>query len=612
MCGIIGYIGKKNTVSVLLAGLERLSYRGYDSSGIAVISQGEINCWKKSGKLKNLQNHIQGLSIKGEAGIGHTRWATHGIPNNVNAHPHMSEDKVAIVHNGIIENYEQLRKDALQKKAVLASETDSEIIAYLLNEAIKTGKESFAAAVDLLNKFEGSLAVAALIEGKDEILCFRRNMPLVIGIEPEEKFICSDVQTLLYYTCNFIELQNDEIALIKSHEVKVFNIQGEEIPHQIQHITWNVAEEGKGNYPHYMLKEIYEQPDVIRTILNQYTETDRDFLDFFTATQQDSKSVDLNGAERFIIQACGTSWHAGLIAKYWIETYARVLVEVDISSELRYRNVLSRPHDIVVTLSQSGETADTLAYLREAKSHFMKVVSFVNVRGSSIDRESDLSVFSLAGREVGVASTKNYLAQLMTLYLFALDLGYRRNSLEASYVHSQIEELRHFPHYVEKVLQQTEKIRLLARSFLDQKAFLFIGRGVNYPTALEGALKLKELAYVYAAGYAAGELKHGPLSLVDENMPVFCMIPNSTIYPKTLSNLQEVRARKGKIIAVASENNMEIYQYADEVFTIPDVHENLSPILTIIPLQLFAYHLADLLGCDVDQPKNLAKSVTVE
>lgn len=625
MCGIIGYIGNKNLASVLITGLERLSYRGYDSSGIAVICEGEINTWKKAGKLKELKDTIQGLTIHGEAGIGHTRWATHGVPNDTNSHPHLSDNKVAIVHNGIIENFEEIRKELLKKKYVLSSDTDSEIIAHLLNEQLTLTNGSndlnlARAGVTLLEKLEGSMAVAAITEySREKILCIRKNMPLIIGIEKEEKYICSDIQTLMFYTHNYIEIEDDEVAIVTREQVEVYDRNLNRIEKTVQQVDWEVSSEGKGKYPHYMLKEIYEQPDVLRTILNEYltppAATDTDAvapIDFFSATKQSSDVIDLAQVERFIIQACGTSWHAGLIAKYWIENYARVLVEVDVSSELRYRNVLSRPNDVVLAVSQSGETADTLACIRESKSQFLKVVSFVNVRGSSMDREANLSIYSLAGREVGVASTKNYLSQLVNLYLFALHMGYLKNNLTSTYIREQLDALKHLPHHIEKLLKQSDEIRTLAKKFLHQKGFLFIGRGVSYPTALEGALKLKELAYVYAAGYAAGELKHGPLSLVDENMPVFCVIPNSGIYQKVLSNLQEVKARKGIVIAVASESNTEISQYADYVFPIPDVHEHLSPILSVIPLQLFAYHLANELGCDVDQPKNLAKSVTVE
>lgn len=611
MCGIVAYTGNKDISSVLLNGMERLSYRGYDSSGIAVISQGEIHCWKKPGKLKELKNLIQGLSICGYTGIGHTRWATHGIPNFVNAHPHLSHNRVAIVHNGIIENFELLKKELEEKKIFLASETDSELIAHLLEYYWREEVDLIKVAHKVLDKLEGSVAVAALFEGHDrEIICMKKNMPLIIGVGEKENFVCSDVQTLMFYSQKYFELDDDEIALVSDLEIKVYDRDLKQVKKKISSIDWKPTEEGKGNFPHFMLKEIYEQPNVVNNILKSYLKNNQ--IDFFSKTHQNHSLIDLSKIERFIIQACGTSWHAGQVAKYWLENYSRILTEVDVSSELRYRTVLAGKNDAILAISQSGETADTLACIREAKNYLMKVISFVNVRGSSIDRESDLSIYSQAGREVGVASTKNYIAQLLCFYLFALNLGKEKKLIEKDYFNQQIESLQQIPQHLETLLKQSDEIKALAQKYLHHKGFLFIGRGVNYPTALEGALKLKELAYVYAAGYAAGELKHGPLSLVDENMPVFCIIPNSKIYPKILNNLQEVKARKGIIISIASESNQEIQNYSDHLIKIPDVHENLTPILAVVPLQLFAYHLANELGCDVDQPRNLAKSVTVE
>jgi glutamine---fructose-6-phosphate transaminase (isomerizing) len=610
MCGIVGYVGKRDISSVLLVGLERLSYRGYDSSGISIIANGELSTWKKQGKIVELNNVLSGLSIKGQLGIGHTRWATHGIPNEVNAHPHYSESrKISLVHNGIIENYMDLKKDLINRGHIFRSETDTEVLIHSIEDNIDKGLSIIDALETTINEVKGTFSIALISESEPEkIIIARQGSPLIIAVGKDENFVTSDINATLAHTKNVIYLEDNEIGFVTKDEVFIKTIGGAEVKKEIKTIDWNPTDAEKGEYEHYMLKEIFEQPSVIRNIISKYVDKDNNIK---LPNIQKSK-LNLTNINRFIIQACGTSWHAGLIAKYLIENYARILTEVDVSSEFRYRQMISQGHDVVMAISQSGETADTLACIREAKSKFFKVLSFVNVKESTIDRESDGVVYSHAGQEIGVASTKNYIAQLATIYLFTIHLGLIKGLLTKEQSSEMIQELRRIPDYIESILKQAEEIKTIAEKYSFCRDFLFIGRGVNYPSALEGALKLKEISYIHATGYAAGELKHGPIALIDSKLPVVCITPKCATYEKMVSNVQEVKTRKGKTIVIATQGDDSIKELADDIIFIPEVSEDLTPILVSIPLQLLSYYIALKLDCDVDQPRNLAKSVTVE
>jgi len=593
--------------SVLLVGLERLSYRGYDSSGIAILSKGELSYWKTPGKLHELEKTLQNMSIRGSVGIGHTRWSTHGEPNEANAHPHVNtQRKIAIVHNGIIENYLTLKNKLLAEGYLFRSQTDSEVIVHLIARYLQ-GDLADAVQRAILD-LEGTYAFAVIAEDEpDTLVACRKGSPLIIGLGKDEQFVSSDVNAIIPHTKEMVYLDDMEMAIVKKEGVTVKKMGGGVVQKPIHVVTWDATSVEKNGYDHYMLKEIHEQSGMVRSIYSEWVKGDKISFEGLKLSNEDLVKVT-----RFIIQACGTSWHAGLVAKYWIERYARILTEVDISSEFRYRQMITGVHDIVVAISQSGETADTLACIREAKSKFFKVLSFVNVAGSTIDRESDGVIPTLAGPEIGVASTKNFVAQLVTLYLFTLYLGQLRWSIDADTLAQMTQELKSIPEQIDHVLAQSSHIQAIAKRYAHHREFLFIGRGVNYPTALEGALKLKEISYIHATGYAAGELKHGPIALIDDQLPVVCIAPRTGTYDKMMSNIQEVRARKGKTIVIASEGDTDIEAYADEIIRIPVVSEELSPILTVIPLQLLSYYIAVALECDVDQPRNLAKSVTVE
>ncbi len=608
MCGIVGYVGDRNMESVLLVGLERLSYRGYDSSGIATISDGELSYWRTPGKLHELEKVLQNMSIRGTVGIGHTRWSTHGEPSEINAHPQVSTNgKVAIVHNGIIENYMSLKNKLSAEGFLFRSQTDSEVIAHLIDRYLQTDLASAVerAVLDL----EGTFAIAVIAENQpDRIVVAKKGSPLIIGLGKKENFISSDIHAIAPHTKEIVYLDDHELAIVDANKVVVKKINGAQVTKEVHVITWDEVASDKGGYDHYMLKEIHEQPSVVRNIISKMVTPNYELV--FDNLRISNE--DLNKTNRLIIQACGTSWHSGLVAKYMLENYARVLTEVDISSEFRYRQMLSEGHAIVAAISQSGETADTLACLREAKSKFFKVLAFVNVKGSSIDRESDGVVYSYAGQEIGVASTKNYIAQLVSLYLFTIHLGVLRWTLSKEDAVKMTKALKRVPDCIEKILAQVEHIRAIAEKYAASKEFLFIGRGVNYPSALEGALKLKEISYIHATGYAAGELKHGPIALIDKNLPVVCIATKSSTYDKMLSNIEEVRARKGRTIIIATEGDTNVQHLAEDIIYIPEIEEDLSPILVAVPLQLLSYYIALKLECDVDQPRNLAKSVTVE
>ncbi len=608
MCGIIGYVGDKNIESILLVGLERLSYRGYDSSGIAVLHDGELSYWKKTGKIRELEKMLLNLSLKGNIGIGHTRWATHGEPNETNAHPHLSPNKkIAVVHNGIIENFSTLKHELIENGHFFNSQTDTEVIPHLIESHYHGNL--LEAIQKTVAQLKGSFAIAVIAEADpNKIIVCRQGSPLYIGKGKNENFISSDINAILPHTKEIIHLEDGEMAIIEQNKVTVKGEGGKTVSKKVEKIAWDALAQEKSGYETFMLKEIFEQPQVVRQVISKMIKDDHSIhLKNIKLTKKELASIN-----RIIIQACGTSWHAGLLGKYLLEKYAHILTEVDISSEFRYRKMLTQDKDIVLAISQSGETADTLACLREAKSKFFKALAIVNVKGSSIDRESDGVMYSYAGQEVGVASTKNYIAQLVTITLFSLFMGKLKKTVSNDEVESIVVELKRIPEYIDIILSQAKQIEKIADKYHKSKEFLFIGRGVNYPSALEGALKLKEISYIHATGYPAGELKHGPIALIDEHLPVVCICPQNPTYEKMLSNIQEVRSRKGKTIIVATQGDTEIKEYADDIIYIPNVPEDLTPILVAVPLQLLSYFIAKKLDCDVDQPRNLAKSVTVE
>ncbi|WP_456465792.1 glutamine--fructose-6-phosphate transaminase (isomerizing) [Persephonella sp.] len=603
MCGIIGYIGKKNAVPVLLYGLQRLEYRGYDSAGIAVIEKTDkkIIVEKQVGKIKDLQEYLWNKKIEGHTALGHTRWATHGAPTIENAHPHTSQKgTISLVHNGIIENYLELKKELLDKGYRFKSETDTEVIAHLF-EDLYTG-DLLETAFKVAKKLRGAYAVGVISTYEpDRIIGIKKGSPLIVGLGKDENFIASDIPAVLEYTKDFIALDDGEIALVKIDEVEVFSIDGKKIEKKPFHVTWDVSVAEKAGYKHFMQKEIHEQP---RTI--------GDTITGFSSSKDDKLFDIVKRADRLYIIACGTSYHAGLIGKFWIERFAKIPVEVDYASEYRYRDRIINKNSVVMGISQSGETADTRFALLDAKREGAKTISLVNVVGSSLSRETDFVLYTYCGPEIGVAATKTFTAQLASLLLFALEVGIKKGTVsfrDYEYIHNQ---LLHIPSKVEDILEKDDHIKEIAHKYMNASDFLFLGRNINYPVALEGALKLKEISYIHAEGYPAGEMKHGPIALIDEKMPVICVAPKDRFYEKIFSNIQEVKARKGKVLSVATEGDSQIKQISDEVIYIPQTIDPLYPILTVIPLQLLSYHIATLLGKDVDQPRNLAKTVTVE
>ena len=609
MCGIVGYIGPRETAKVLIEGLRRLEYRGYDSAGIAIFHQGKIEIRRKEGKLTKLEELIGGETFNGKVGIGHTRWATHGRPSDENAHPHKA-GKVAVVHNGIIENYLPL-KDILKSKGhVFTSETDTEIVSHLIDEFLQEGYSSLEAVRVALGKIKGSYALGILFEGDEEcLIAAKKESPLVVGIGEEEYFIASDVPAILPYTRNFIFMEDGEVALLSSKGVKVFDAKGDEVSKEPKRVNWSPLMAEKGGYKHFMLKEIFEQPRAVTdTIRGRLSEEKGD------AVLEDIHfdPMFLKKIRRINLVACGTSYHAALVGKFLIEEFCRIQVEADIGSEFRYRNPIIGEDDLFVAISQSGETADTLAALREAKRKGAMTLVICNVVESSLAREADHVIYTHAGPEIGVASTKTFVTQLVILFLLALRIGRELGLLSEKEGKFLIEELIKVPHLMEEMLKSSQQVAQIARKYLHVRDFLYLGRGINYPLALEGALKLKEISYVHAEGYPAGEMKHGPIALIDREMPVVVLATKNGVYEKVISNIEEVKAREGKIIALASLSDQKIAQKVDDIISIPETHPSLTPILLAIPLQLLAYYMADFKGLDVDQPRNLAKSVTVE
>jgi len=609
MCGIVGCIGSQNAVPLLLDGLKRLEYRGYDSAGVAVLHDGRIDVRRSVGKLANLEQALAGAVLSGTAGIGHTRWATHGKPSEQNAHPHRSGSLV-LVHNGIIENYAALKAQLQKEGYRFQSETDTEVVAHLIAHRMKAGRGMEEAVRAATREVRGSYAIAVLCEDEPQTLVAARSgCPLVAGMNERGAFVASDVTAILAHTRDVVFLEDGEVAVLSKNGLVVKDAEGKPVTRATTRITWDAAAAEKGGYPHFMLKEIHEQPQaILDTMRGRYTyeRGEADLPDIGLTPAQ------LAEAHRIWIVACGTSWHAGLVGKYLIEEMVRAPVQVDIGSEFRYRDPLLQAGDLFIAISQSGETADTLAAVREAKRQGARVVSICNVVGSSLARESDGVLYTHAGPEIGVASTKAFTAQLTALYLLALHLGRVRGVVSVEEGKAWLDRFVTLPSHVEHLLGREAELVAIAKRYHIHRNFLYLGRGINYPIALEGALKLKEISYIHAEGYAAGEMKHGPIALIDKDMPVVVLAPRDRLYEKTVSNLMEVNARGAPVIAFVTEGERDLGKTADAVFTMPAVHPLLSPILFTVPLQLLAYHMAVLRGTDVDQPRNLAKSVTVE
>ena len=624
MCGIVGYVGKKPVVPVIIEGLRRLEYRGYDSAGIAVAGDGEgLQIRRAEGKLRNLEEVIRQKPLHGTYGVGHTRWATHGRPTEENAHPHRDcTGKIVVVHNGIVENYLSLKKGLIEEGHVFTTETDTEIIAHLIEKHLrKSGNGSSPRLEEAVRKtvkeLSGVFALAVIsADEPNKIVAARNGPPAVIGLGDDEYFVASDVPAILHHTRDIFFLGDGDLAVVTAGGVQLTDFDGKPVRRQVQHVTWDPIMAEKGGYKHFMLKEIYEQPRAVRdTTLGRISQaTGHVYLNEVQISE-----VEFRAAKKINITACGTSWHAALAGKFMIETLARIPVEVDYASEWRYRDPIVDADAITVVISQSGETADTIAAQREAKAKGSKTLAICNVVGSMITREAAGTIYTHAGPEIGVASTKAFTGQLTALYLFATYLAQVRGVMTAEQSCTAVQELSRIPGKLEHLLTRDADCEALAKHYQRAHDFLFLGRGIHYPIALEGALKLKEISYIHAEGYPAGEMKHGPNALIDENLPVVIIAtrdvnnPNSVLrYEKTMSNLKEVKARSGVVIALATEGDQEIKEAADHVLYVPPAPEELSPILEIVPLQLLAYHIAVRRGCDVDQPRNLAKSVTVE
>jgi len=624
MCGIVGYVGNKRVVPVIIDGLKRLEYRGYDSAGIAVCGNGEgLQIRRAEGKLRNLEEVIRLKPLDGTYGIGHTRWATHGRPTEENAHPHRDcSGRVVVVHNGIIENYVALKRKLIEEGHRFTTETDTEVIAHLVEKYfLKSANGHHPSLEEAVRKAVGQLtgvfALAVIaVDEPNKIVAARNGPPAVIGLGKDEYFVASDVPAILYHTRDLFFLADGDLAVITPQGVQLTDFNGQPIVRQVQHVTWDPIMAEKGGFKHFMLKEMYEQPRAVRdTTLGRISqETGHVFLDEMEITEAEFKA-----AKKVNIAACGTSWHAAQAGKFMLERMARVPVEVDYASEWRYRDPIIPSGTITLLISQSGETADTIAAQREAKAKGSKTLAICNVVGSMITREAAGTIYTHAGPEIGVASTKAFTAQLTALYLFALYLAQLRGTMSTEEAKAAVQELTRIPGKLEHLLTHEEDCEDLAKEYVRSQDFLFLGRGIHYPIALEGALKLKEISYIHAEGYPAGEMKHGPNALIDENLPVVIIAtrdPKDELsmirYEKSMSNLKEVKARSGMVIALATEGDEEIKEAADHVLYIPPAPEELSPILEIVPLQLLAYHIAVRRGCDVDQPRNLAKSVTVE
>jgi glucosamine--fructose-6-phosphate aminotransferase (isomerizing) len=609
MCGIIGYIGTEPAVPILIEGLKKLEYRGYDSSGVAVLQNGKFAVRRAVGKLQNLETLLRGESLSGTIGVGHVRWATHGRPSEENAHPHRAGN-VVVVHNGIIENYTALKQELSERGRAFQSETDTEVIAHLIDSMARDGISLEQAVRESAARLEGAYAIAVIDERNPEVVVgARKGSPLVVGLGHGEFFLASDIPAILHRTRDMLFLNDDEMAVLSSEGVKISDLSGKEVVREITRVMWNPVMAEKGGYRHFMLKEIYEQPraimDTIRGRVSQ--ESGAIHLEELGLTRE-----QLDRVKKIFIVACGTSWHAALVGKYMIEELACMPTEVDIASEFRYRSPLVNGEHLFIAITQSGETADTLAAMREARRKGATVIAVCNVVGSTASREADGVVYTHAGPEIGVASTKAFTAQLTALYVFGLFFAGLRHTLSREDLKQRIADLVHIPALVERCLEEDEHIEQIAKRYFKSSDFLYLGRGPNFPVALEGALKLKEISYIHAEGYPAGEMKHGPIALIDENLPVVVLAGKNGVYEKIQANIEEVKARGGIVIALTTEADDRIVKRVDHAISVPATNQLLMPILMSIPLQLLAYHIAVLRGADVDQPRNLAKSVTVE
>ncbi|WP_339836345.1 glutamine--fructose-6-phosphate transaminase (isomerizing) [uncultured Maribacter sp.] len=614
MCGIVGYIGYRDAFPIIIKGLQRLEYRGYDSAGIALFDGNQINLAKTKGKVEDLKKKAESISQKGHIGIGHTRWATHGVPNDVNSHPHYSNSgDLVIIHNGIIENYEAIKQELTKRGYIFHSDTDTEVLVNLIEEVKKTEDVKLGKAVQIaLNQVVGAYAIAVFDKNKpDEIVVAKLGSPLAIGIGEKEFFIASDASPFIEFTNNAVYLEDEEMAIIRlGKEIKLRKIKDDSVAYpSVLELQMNLEEIEKGGYDHFMLKEIYEQPRAIKDTYRGRLLAEQGLIRMAGIDQNMEKFLNAN---RIIIVACGTSWHAGLVAEYIFEDLARIPVEVEYASEFRYRNPVITDKDVLIAISQSGETADTLAAIKLAKEKGAFVFGVCNVVGSSIARETDAGAYTHAGPEIGVASTKAFTTQITVLTLIALKLAKAKGVFSETRYHEFLTELETIPSKVEKALQSNPLIEIIADVYKDSTNCLYLGRGYNFPVALEGALKLKEISYIHAEGYPAAEMKHGPIALIDEQMPVFVIATKKGHYEKVVSNIQEIKSRKGKIIAIVTEGDEQVRDLADHVIEVPETLESLTPLLTTIPLQLISYHIAVMRGCNVDQPRNLAKSVTVE
>lgn len=615
MCGIVGYIGTREAYPIIIKGLKRLEYRGYDSAGIMLYDGHDMKLSKTKGKVSDLEaKSAVEITTNGTIGMGHTRWATHGVPNDVNSHPHLSNSgQLAIIHNGIIENYAPLKKELMKRGYVFKSDTDTEVLINLIEDIQKQDNLKLGKAVQVaLNQVVGAYAICVFdVKKPNEMVVARLGSPLAIGVGVDEFFIASDASPFIEYTSNAIYLEDEEMAIVRMHKpLKIRKIKDDSlVDPYIQELKMNLEQIEKGGYDHFMMKEIYEQPSVIKDTYRGRLLANQGIIQM--AGVEDNLEKFLH-AERIIIVACGTSWHAGLVAEYIIEEFARIPVEVEYASEFRYRNPIINKSDVVIAISQSGETADSLAAIKLAKENGAFVFGVCNVVGSSISRETHAGAYTHAGPEIGVASTKAFTTQITVLTMLALRLAKAKGSMNNSDYHRYLQELELIPEKVAEALETNEVAKIIAERFKDSTNCLYLGRGYNFPVALEGALKLKEISYIHAEGYPAAEMKHGPIALIDEHMPVIVIAPKQGHYDKVVSNIQEIKSRSGKIIAVVTKGDVQVRDLADYVIEIPETSDALSPLLTTIPLQLLSYHIAVLRGCNVDQPRNLAKSVTVE
>lgn len=614
MCGIVAYIGQKEAYPIIIKGLKRLEYRGYDSAGVALYNEDKINIYKKQGKVSNLEDYAVGKNISGTMGIGHTRWATHGEPNDKNAHPHASQgEDLAIIHNGIIENYDAIKRELLTKGYEFRSDTDTEVLCFLIDDIRKNTGTKLGESVRLaLQQVVGAYALVVMSKNEpDKLIAARKSSPLVVGIGKDGDFyLASDATPIVEYTKQVVYMNDEEIAVIKrGEELKLYSIDDVEKTPYIQELELHLEALEKGGYEHFMLKEIHEQPRSIEDCFRGRLNAEQGWVALGGIKEYEQKIIK---APRVIMIACGTSWHACLVGEYLFEDLARINVEVEYASEFRYRNPIIGEKDIVIAVSQSGETADTLAALELAKSRGATILGICNVVGSSISRITDAGSYTHAGPEIGVASTKAFTAQVTVLTLMALSLAHKKGTISESKFRTLLSELEAIPAKVQVVLEQNNKIEYIASIYQNASNALYLGRGSSFPVALEGALKLKEISYIHAEGYPAAEMKHGPIALIDEEMPVFVIATKGTSYEKVVSNIQEVKARKGKIIAIVTQGDTTVKEIADHVIEIPETDEHLVPLLATIPFQLLSYHIAVMRNCNVDQPRNLAKSVTVE